>query len=176
MSVKHVMVDIETLSVRPYASILSIGAVAFNVEDGVIDTFYINVDAKSCKDVGLHVSKDTVEWWSRQSLEARKVLTIDPQPIGEALDKFAEWYGTDRKNTVIWGNGAAFDISILESAYWNTERTIPWTPWKVQCYRTVLNLVGVSNAKIRKAESDTHHNALDDAMSQTRTLLTILRS
>jgi len=39
-----------------------------------------------------------------------------------------------------------------------------------------LNLVGVSNAKIRKAESDTHHNALDDAMSQTRTLLTILRS
>ena len=106
----------------------------------------------------------------------REVLTIDPQPIGEALDKFAEWYGTDRKNTVIWGNGAAFDISILESAYWNTERTIPWTPWKVQCYRTVLNLVGVSNAKIRKAESDTHHNALDDAMSQTRTLLTILRS
>ena len=26
--------------------------------------------------MGLHVSKDTVEWWSRQSLEARKVLMI----------------------------------------------------------------------------------------------------
>jgi len=173
--VKHVMIDIETLSIRPYAAILSIGAVAFNVEEGVIDTFYINIDGQSCKDVGLHVDKGTVEWWGRQSEAARKALTVDPKPIGEALDAFSEWMQAD-KSTVVWGNGSAFDISILESAYWNTGKNIPWTPWKVQCYRTVLNLVGVSNKQIREAEDDTHHNALDDAMSQTRTLLKILRS
>jgi len=173
---RQVMVDLETLSVRPYATILSIGAVAFNIEQGVLDTFYTNVDANSCKDAGLHISKDTVEWWSQQSKEARKALTVNPLPVTQALENFAEWFGNDRQ-TIIWGNGAAFDISILESAYWNTELTIPWSPWKVQCYRTVLNLVGINNSQIRKSESDgTHHNALDDAMSQTKTLLKILRT
>lgn len=174
-SQRQVMVDIETLSVRPYAAILSIGAVAFDVEQGVLDTFYVNVDANTCKDAGLHISKDTVEWWSKQSKEARQALTINPLPVTEALEKFADWFGND-KQTVIWGNGSAFDISIMESAYWNTGLSIPWSPWKVQCYRTVLNLVGVNNSQIRKSESDTHHNALDDAMSQTRTLLQILRT
>lgn len=174
-SKKQVMVDIETLSVRPYAAILSIGAVAFNIEQGVLDTFYTNVDANSCKDAGLHISKDTVEWWSQQSKEARQALTVNPLPVNEALQNFADWFGNDR-NTVIWGNGSAFDISILESAYWNTGLTIPWSPWKVQCFRTVLNLVGVSNKSIRESENDTHHNALDDAMSQTKTILKILRT
>ena len=169
---KHVMVDIETLSVRPYAAILSIGAVAFTEADGVTDTFYINVDGQSCKDVGLHISKDTVAWWGKQSFGARQALTVDPKPITEAMSEFSRWFGNSR-DTVIWGNGSAFDISIL--AYWNTGLTIPWSPWKVQCYRTILNLVGVSNAKIRATENDTHHNALDDAMSQTKTLLKILR-
>ena len=170
---KQVMVDIETLSVRPYAAILSIGAVAFNVEQGVLDTFYVNVDAQSCKDVGLHVSKDTVAWWAKQSKEARQALVTNQLPITEALHKFSDWFGSDR-NTVIWGNGSAFDISILESAYYNTDINIPWTPWKVQCFRTVLNLVGVNNKAIRDSENDTHHNALDDAMSQTKTILKIL--
>ena len=35
--------------------------------------------------------------------------------------------------------------------------------------------MGISNKKIREAEDDTHHNALDDAMSQTKTLLKILK-
>lgn len=172
---RQVMVDIETLSVRPYAAILSIGAVAFNVEEGVLDTFYVNVDGQSCKDIGLHISVDTVEWWSKQSKEARQALTVNPKHISTALLEFKDWFGDDR-NTVIWGNGSAFDISILESAYWNCDIPIPWSPWKVQCYRTVLNLMGISNKKIREAEDDTHHNALDDAMSQTKTLLKILRS
>lgn len=172
---KQVMVDIETLSVRPYAAILSIGAVAFNIEQGVLDTFYTNVDAQSCKDVGLHISKDTVEWWSQQSREARQALTVNPLPVNEALQNFSDWFGNDNR-TVIWGNGSAFDISILESAYWNTDIKIPWSPWKVQCFRTVLNLVGVSNKTIRDSENDTHHNALDDAMSQTKTILKVLRT
>ena len=175
MHKQHVMVDLETLSVRPYAAIVSIGAVKFTVEDGILDTFYINVDGQSCKDHGLHIDPKTIEWWGKQSPEARKALTDNPQPLIPALEEFSNFYG-DNPTTVIWGNGSAFDISILESAYFNTDTPIPWKPWYVQCYRTVLNLVGVSNSAIRKSESDTHHNALDDAISQTKTLLKILRS
>lgn len=175
MAKQHVMVDLETLSVRPYAAIVSIGAVKFTEKDGILDTFYINVDGQSCKEHGLHIDPQTIEWWSKQSPEARKALTDNPRPLEEALSAFAKFYGTD-PTTIIWGNGSAFDISILESAYFNTNIQIPWKPWYVQCYRTVLNLVGVSNNSIRKSEADTHHNALDDAISQTKTLLKILRS
>ena len=63
----NVMVDLETMSSRADASICSIGAVKFEGKE-ILDTFYCTVDLKSCKDAGLRVSMDTVEWWSRQKI------------------------------------------------------------------------------------------------------------
>ncbi|NDD98181.1 MAG: 3'-5' exoribonuclease, partial [Actinobacteria bacterium] len=62
----QVMIDIETLSTQYNAAILSIGAVKWE-ESEIVDTFYINVDPKSCKELGLHVEHKTVEWWMKQS-------------------------------------------------------------------------------------------------------------
>ena len=45
----HIMIDLETLSTRAHATILSIGAVKFNIQDGIFEEFYINVDAKTCR-------------------------------------------------------------------------------------------------------------------------------
>ena len=110
MSKQHVMVDLETLSIRPYAAIVSIGAVKFTEQDGILDTFYINVDGQSCKDHGLHIDPKTIEWWSKQSPEARKALTDNPQPLVVALEEFSNFYGED-PTTIIWGNGSAFHVS-----------------------------------------------------------------
>jgi DNA polymerase III epsilon subunit-like protein len=169
---RQVMIDLETLSVRPYATILSIGAVAFNIEEGVLDTFYVNVDAQSCKDAGLHVSKSSVDWWSQQSKEAQKALTVNPLPVREALQQFKEWYGEDR-TIPVWGNGAAFDISILESAYWSVDIEIPWLPWHVMCYRTILNVLNIKSWELDK--EGVAHNALDDAMNQANNLIKVFR-
>lgn len=170
----HVMIDLETLSTRPNASILSIGATKFTLDEGIIDKFYCNIDAKSCKSVGLHVSKDTVDWWMKQSAAARDALLVDQLPLKEALQTFTNWIGKD--NVMPWGNGASFDISIMESAYHAVGLTYPWKFYNIMCYRTVMNLMGLSNAKIRASENDTHHHALDDAISQTNTLIGILKS
>ena len=171
----HIMIDLETLSTRANATIVSIGAVKFNLQDGVLDTFYINVDAKSCKEFGLHVSKDTVKWWSEQKPEALKALMVDPKPLDVALEKFIEWIGP--KEIMIWGNGASFDVTILEEAMSAIGiKKYPWFHWNIMCFRTVMNLMGLRNSDIRKAENDLHHHALDDAMSQTNTLLRILKS
>ncbi len=42
---KHCMIDLETLDVKPTAVILSIGAVVFDPENNKreIDTFYVNI-------------------------------------------------------------------------------------------------------------------------------------
>jgi DNA polymerase III epsilon subunit-like protein len=174
---RQIMVDLETLSTRPYSTILAIGAVSFTIEDGVLDTFYTNVDANSCKEIGLHISKDSVDWWARQSKEAREALTVNPIPVADALTKFSEWYGTD-KYAPIWGNSSAFDISILESAYYNADIEIPWTPWVVSCYRTVLNLLNLNNKSLwdaDKTNTGVAHNALDDAMHQTKQIIKVFK-
>ena len=170
----HVMIDLETLSTRANATILSIGATKFTLADGITDEFYCNVDAKSCKEVGLHVSKDTVEWWMQQSKAARDALLEDQISITEAMTRFTAWIGKDK--VMPWGNGASFDISIMESAYHAVGLPYPWRFSHIMCYRTVMNLMGLSNAKIRAAENDTHHHALHDDISQTNTLIGILKS
>jgi len=170
----HVMIDLETLSTRANATILSIGATKFTIGEGIIDKFYCNIDAKSCKTAGLHVDKSTIEWWMQQSPAARDALLTDQLPLTDALQSFTDWVGKDK--VMPWGNGASFDISIMESAYQAVGLAYPWRYSNIMCYRTVMNLMGLSNAKIRASENDTHHHALDDAISQTNTLLGILKS
>lgn len=171
----HVMVDLETLSTKANATIVSIGAVKFTLGSDEQQDFYINVDAKSCKDRGLHIDKKTVEWWQKQKPEALKALMVDPVDIEDALEAFTQFIGNDQ--VMIWGNGASFDVTILEEAYEACGiSNYPWKHWNIMCFRTVMNLFGLKNSDIRAAENDVHHHALDDAKSQANTLLKILKS
>jgi hypothetical protein len=166
----QVMLDLETMSTNYNAAIASIGAVKFSEEDGIVDTFYQTVDLKSCKNVGLHVSPETVKWWMKQSPEARKALTVDTVPLDEALQKFSKWYGT--KKLPVWGNGATFDNVIITSAYDAVDLSRPWAYYLDRCYRTVRALIEIP-ADERKG---VYHNALDDATFQAEHLLKILAS
>lgn len=164
----QVMVDLETMSTRPNAVVCSIGAVKFEVGQGITDKFYITVDAKDCKSLGLHISKDTVKWWSEQNPKALADLMKNTVPLGVALAKFSEWYGT--RSLPTWGCGSDFDNVILTSAYYALGRTQPWKFWDNRCYRTVKNLIQIPEAP----REGTYHNALDDAIHQTNHLLKIL--
>lgn len=170
----QVMIDIETLSTRSNAVILSIGAVKFNIENGVIDTYYQNIDASTAKKHNRHIDKGTLEWWSKQNPAALKALLVDVKPLDLVIPEFIEWYGV---STPTWGNSAQFDLGIIESSCIELGLPIPWKYWHVYCYKTVTHLFGVNNADIRKSEVGVNqwHNALDDAISQTNTLVKILR-
>jgi exodeoxyribonuclease VIII len=164
----NIMIDLETMSTRSNAAICSIGAVKFENKK-IIDTFYCTVDLKSCKDFGLHISKDTVQWWSEQNKEALKELTKNNVPLEVALTKFSEWYG--RKSLPTWGNGAGFDNVVLENAYLAIGKVRPWKFWDDRCYRTMKNMLHWIDADSREG---TYHNALDDAMYQTKHLIKIM--
>src|SRR5690348_4173144 len=57
---RDVMVDIETLSTRYDAAILSIGAVAFDRKTGILGPqFLICIDPRSTQDAGLHIDAGT---------------------------------------------------------------------------------------------------------------------
>ena len=161
---KHCMIDLETLSTNYNACIVSIGACKFTFGDGITDEFKINIDAKSAKQAGLHISPSTIEWWSKQDPAARKAWQQNSIPIKDALTQFLEWYGS--RSLVTWGCGANFDITITESALKAVGMEMPWKYHDVMCYRTLKNIIGVETER-----SGTYHDALDDAKSQARTLL-----
>ena len=173
MKYDEIMVDIETLAARPNAAIVSIGACKFNWNDGVRDTFLVNIDAFTCRAVGLHIDKNSVDWWATQPKEARHMWQKNAIPLSDALDKFAEWYGN--RNHPIWCNGTNFDIPILEEAYIRTGKQKPWHYWNVNDYRTVLNLFGLRNKDLRTNDGTMYHSALDDAIAQTEILVKLLR-
>ena len=166
----NVMVDLETVDNSPTSGIISIGAVMFDGEKITPNkSFYRAVDMHSSIDYGLTCSKDTMEWWSKQSKEANSVFS-DPckMQLKEALQLFAKYLPEDCK---LWGNGAAFDNAILSNAYKAVGIEQPWKFWNDRCYRTLSSL-----SNIKRVQRGTHHNALDDAKSQAEHLILINKS
>ena len=169
MKQTHVMLDLETMSTEPNAASVAIGAVAFNEDGDIHGHFYASVTLESSMSVGGHVSASTIEWWMKQSNDAREVfLAEDRIHISEALLHFRDWF-IQNKGVYLWGNGAAFDNVVLRSAYTACDHVAPWEFWNDRCYRTVKAM----HPHIKAERVGTHHNALDDARTQMYHLLEI---
>jgi len=163
------MIDIETISTAPNAAILSIGAVKFTFENGLGDEFLVNIDPKSSVSRGLHVDKDTVEWWKTQPKEARDAWKIDPQPLEVAINRLIDFVGKDKKQ-LLWCQGLSFDFPIIKSSCKSCDIAWPTPYWQEMDSRTIFTLLGIRNDKIRKTQ-DGNHTALADAKSQTLSLI-----
>lgn len=160
---KHLMLDIETMGTESFSSIISIGALEFDIETGKTGKeFYVNVDLQSCMDLGLIVNASTIMWWLNQSEQARKDLTERTAvPILQALSDFADFCNKDYQ---IWGNSARFDCGILQNAYNKAGIPIPWDFRKERCVRTLMSF----NPEIKNNYpiKGTAHNALADCYYQ----------
>lgn len=160
---KHLMLDIETMGTESFSSIVSIGALEFDIETGKTGKeFYVNVDLQSCIDLGLIVNASTIMWWLNQNEQARKDLTERTTiSIKQALSEFADFCNKDYQ---IWGNSPRFDCGILQNAYNKAGIPIPWDFRKERCVRTLVsfNPSIKDNCKMK----GTAHNALSDCYYQ----------
>lgn len=175
----EVMLDLETLSVRPHAVILVIGAIKFNryekysdqMDDknlNKLDTFYRRITINSCEEIGLHKDEDTVKWWFNQKDEVKYEALVNPDRVSlqDALKDFSIWFNKENniKNRIyIWGNGSDFDISILGEAYKRCDIKIPWNFWLVRDLRTILD---VGNVRMCDLPQTKLHHALYDCYRQ----------
>lgn len=167
---KHLMVDLETMSTSNNAAITAIGAVFFDPKEQLAGPeFYCNINLKSTMQAGFDVDGDTIYWWLQQSEAARQSLIKDKISIDSALHNFASFfkeYGSSK--TMVWGNGATFDNVILANAYRSREIK---RPWHYRCdgdIRTVMHLAGDMTLATTPicTEPQTAHNALSDCQSQ----------
>jgi exodeoxyribonuclease VIII len=169
------MVDLETMGNNPNSAIIAIGAVAFDLKRREVGPqFYRVVDLESSVKVGLTMDVSTVKWWLGQDDDARQAILKDGDPLPVVLKEFHDWVRTfcfpdDLK---LWGNGAAFDNTILSNAYRVCGLRQPWKFWNDRCYRTIKAL----HPKVSISHSGTQHHALDDAMNQVEHLFEIARS
>lgn len=195
-SVMHVMYDFETMGQTPDTQVVSLGAVAFN-RDGVLGKKYWVFDWDN--QPGRTRDADTAAWWARQSNEAKQVFFTPPEKkisleafiadnddwisglcfeLGESQSpKTGQW-----KELKPWGNGANFDIVILEDIYRRNhpkgKASIPWAFWNVWCFRTFDALTKCKELKAknieRKGADDNKvvkHNALADALWQAECVI-----
>lgn len=165
-----VMVDLETLSTRSNAVIISIGAYEFDLKTGELGRkFYVLVDPQSCVDKGMVIDVSTIMWWMDQNDEARAEFKKKHYPLLDCLQAFYEWYP---KGAQFWGNGATFDNTILANAYKACGIKQPWLYAGDRCYRTLRALYPNIEAD---ATNGTKHNALADAKYQALHALKIYR-
>jgi len=109
------MIDLETLGTNHDAPVISIGAVKFSSK-GLGEEFYVNLDVEEQIKDGRQVTGSTIKWWMGQEGAARKVFKEKSIPTAEGLLDFVEFFhqGGNEKSVFPWGNGATFDITILE--------------------------------------------------------------
>ena len=159
-----VMLDLETLSTRPNAVILSIGAVKFDPFTQRIDVdegLDLRIDVDEQTALGRDVQEETVKWWETQPPEVQEAAFNPDGRIGlqdfiRALNKFL--VGADN----IWAQGPAFDIVILEDLYRQLGIPTPWQFWQIRDSRTLFGVHGDPRDKNRQGA----HNALMDCCYQ----------
>ena len=169
---KHVMLDLETVSLANNAALLSIGACEFT--SGKVDrVFHVKMDWTTCLINGLDVDEATIDWWDTQDPEVKKSAFSGTMTCDQALHLFTLWLESIKggEEVCIWGNGACSDNIWIKSAYASCNKTVPWSHRNDRCYRTAV-------AMLRPEESvqpTIAHDALCDAIAQAETLTRVLQ-
>jgi len=164
----EVMLDIESLSTKTNASIMTIGAVKFDRNSfKVKEKFYKRISRKSNEQFNRDFDEATINWWHSQSEQAKKEIfeNKDRINLSTALQELSIFC---RGSKCVWANGVAFDIPILESAYRDCNLDCPWKFWVVRDVRTIYD-IGNMNLTVFKRLNKLdkhHHNALHDCITQ----------
>jgi len=161
----HAMIDLETLGTKPNCTILTLGAIKFNphTTDEPYDGLYQKLDVDEQSRLGRSQDESTIEWWGKQTKSVQEEAFGDEGRISldQMTKEINKWLvGVD----IIWAQGPAFDIVILEDLYRQLNKPIPWNFWQIRDSRTLFSLLPKDPRKGIQQEA---HNALADCYYQS---------
>jgi len=173
------MVDIETLSTEPNATILTIGCClfdprGFDTEESIkAEGRCLNIGpitVESNEKAGRHISGSTVTWWFGQTDAAIKAL-VQGEQIALSKALYYLWGFVDKypvKVNHVCANSPNFDCTILESACRAVGQ--PW-PFKFFQYldQRTIKMAAYPDGDCPAIGVGTAHNAMDDAIRQALT-------
>lgn len=167
---KDASIDLETLGKTATAAFTQIGVTLFDPQTGEIgETVKI-----CCAPYPGGIEPDTVAWWLKQDYGPRMQMALsiaEEAPEAYALHVLDDFL---HQNNVeyVWGNGATFDITILESGYRRCGRDAPWQFWNIRDMRTIVHLAEeLKHFRREDIEREgTHHDAGADSRHQAKVI------
>lgn len=170
------MVDIETMGVpEPNCNVamVSIAACVFDPHSlaEIEHTFYKRIDLNSGVNRGMLVSESTVEWWSKQSPEAKAELHKPADDLALVMRDFALWLSNiPHKILNVWANDPDFDVNIIRCNMDAVGVNWPFMFFVNRSFRTLKDDAwpnGPSAIPTVDVEGPKHH-ALTDAIRQAK--------
>lgn len=164
----HATIDLETIDVRPQATVLSLGAVKFNPLSFTEphSELYLKISIDDQDRLNRTVSESTLEWWGEQdpAIMEEAFDQTGAVPVEDALAQISKFsVGVD----TFWGQGYGFDYTMLEDMYRSIGRPIPWNFWQILDSRTLFR---VCKQDPRKQIQNDLHNAIADAYYQSKAI------
>lgn len=169
MAREDIMIDLETLGLKPGCVVLSIGAAKFSPTTGeVVSKFYERIAFKDSVLRGLTVDPDTYQWWTKQDKEVFAETMSGTKSLIDVCLDFQAWVREHSDVRDFWCQGTDFDFPIWEAAY---SRGAPLANYFANYYqrrdtRTLYAVAGFDPSLLTREGS--HHNALDDVLHQIR--------
>lgn len=175
--INRIMIDIETTGIKPGCHVLTIGAVYFNLGEGVSQDpnkrFYDRIYYESR--IGMGNDPVTMDFWQRQLPAVRAEAFGGTKLPRDVLGAFINFLLKGRDNGAelqLFSNHAQFDFPILEAYMDKFFIREPWTHREINCYYTLANQI----KRIPKPKFEgKKHNALDDAVNQATHCVELLR-
>ena len=168
MNTPSLMLDLESMSTRHDAAIVSIGAAIFDpyIPGEIGATFETTIAMASNTELGRHIDPGTVQWWLTQSKTAQEALLGgDQYQLKHALTLFRAWV-IEQNVQRVYANSPSFDCVILRSAFDAAGLRTPWQYWAERDVRTLKDLAQDANGELPNFETGVAHKALDDCLKQ----------
>lgn len=169
---KFLMVDVETLSLRPDAVITQIGLVRCDAINSTIESLgavHLNMDQQIS--AGRHISGETLAWFIKSGNKSaiENVQTGVPGTL-------ASFFEPIQPDEYIMSNGADFDLPMLRGLLIENHIACRWDHKKQFCYRTLLSMTKApanqeymqryKDAALAFQGENAAHDALADAIYQ----------
>ena len=172
-----IMIDIETLSLRPTAQVTQVGYCAANLITGEYLIAPTNIWVAPH---GGHIDMDTVAWWMRQSDAAREAVfpegakRLTPAEVFVELKTAYDYLQSpveEKNSATVWASPAMFDLPILTNM-WGGEK-----PWPYNHERDLMTLYKMLDPqKLLKPANALEHDAASDAKAQMDNLIAIIKA
>jgi len=142
---RQILIDNETLDVTPSAVLLTIGAVAVEIENGqaiVLASWYRRLRWRASENQQRNrtASQHTADWWAAQPIDTQVEALEDDGcriPLQLAMHSLQAWLTLNPYP--IWGNGSDFDNAQLQHAF--SQLGLRWPYHRNRCLRSLRGLV-----------------------------------
>lgn len=167
---KHIVIDVESLSIRTCPVITSFAAVAMSL-DGADATavFHANINIEEQIAKGSVVDSDTLLWWTKQDPRVFRTTlenAISPQVFCGYLRHWWHVHVGDantKPEFTVWASDPLLDFGGIVRLHEANGYTVPWNHRQQRDARTLRMLVQAKTGEPAKVTPGTPHDALSDA-------------